>query len=271
LVDIKKGEREMLRALNSSITGMQACEKQTEIISNNIANVTTTAFKGSYGVFSDLLYQDEQKLGTNAGGDTIVPTGIQIGLGVKTAAVQRIHTQGEPRQTENPFDIFINGKGYLSIELPNGEIAYTRAGHLTKNGDGDIVTKEGYLVQPGINVGDAKDISISSSGVVSIKNGISEDWIAQGELTLTNFINETGLKSIGDNLYSETEASGAALTGAAGTENYGTFLQGWVEGSNVNHVTQITELIKAQRGYEMGSKVINAVDEMWQTANRIKG
>lgn len=260
----------MLRALNSSITGMQACEKQTEIISNNIANVSTTAFKSSYGVFSDLLYQSDQRLGTNAGGDTIIPTGLQIGLGVKTSAVQRIHTQGEPRQTENLFDVFINGKGYLSVELPNGDVVYTRAGHLTKNADGDIVTKEGYIVQPGINIGDAKEINISSTGVVSIKNDTSE-WVAQGELTLTNFVNESGLKSIGDNLYEETEASGAAITGAPGTENYGVFLQGWVESSNVNHVTQITELIKAQRGYEMGSKVINAVDEMWQTANRVKG
>ena len=260
-----------MRALSTAASGMQAHELMTDVIANNLANISTTAYKRNQAAFQDLLYQNEKRVGTNPAGDVIIPTGLQIGLGVKTAAVYRINEQGEFRQTSNTWDVAIQGKGYFSVSLPDGTIAYTRAGNLTLSPTGQLVTMDGYLIEPGIVIpNDTVEVTISEAGVVSTKAPKTTDWAIQGTILLSTFSNESGLTSEGKNLLKESEASGAPITGNPGEENRGTLLQGWLENSNVNPITEITNLITAQRGYEMGSKVIQAVDEMMQTINNSK-
>ncbi|OFX10211.1 MAG: flagellar basal-body rod protein FlgG [Alphaproteobacteria bacterium RIFOXYD12_FULL_60_8] len=261
-----------MRSLNIAATGMVAQQTNVEVISNNIANMNTTAYNRRRAEFNDLLYQN-LKRGGAASSDTgtIVPVGIQLGLGVKTAAVYRITEQGSLVNTNNTFDVAVQGKGYFQILMPSGEISYTRDGSFQINADGLVVTHEGFQVQPGITIpNDAVDVTINSSGEVLVKLDGQVTSSNVGQLQLATFANEAGLESVGNNLFLETPASGAPLQSNPGQPGYGTLLQGFLETSNVNVVAEITDLISAQRAYEMNSKVIKTSDEMMSSANNMK-
>lgn len=261
-----------MRSLNIAATGMLAQQLNVEVISNNIANLATTAFKRQRPEFQDLLYQDQRRVGaTSNEAGTIVPTGIQLGLGVKTGAVYRIHEQGTLQETENAFDLSIQGKGYFVIELPNGEQGFTRAGAFTVNQDGEIVSQQGNIISPGITIpNNAVKVSVSETGVVEATIDGQIDPSNLGQLELAIFVNENGLDAVGNNIFKQTTASGDPLTAFPGDEGYGTILQGFLETSNVDSVKEITSLIVAQRSYEMNSKVITASDEMLRTTTQLR-
>lgn len=261
-----------MRALSIGATGMLAQQLNVEVISHNIANMNTTAYQRRRAEFQDLLYQNQRRVGSNSSdANTIVPAGVQIGLGVKTAAVYRISEQGNLSLTENPLDLAINGNGYFQITLPNGDTSYTRAGALQVDADGDLVTADGFTVEPGITIPqNAVDISVNASGEVLVSLDGQTAPQNVGQLTLANFINEAGLLAIGENLMLETPASGTAITGTPGSPGFGTIQQGFLETSNVNVVDEITNLISAQRAYEMNSKVIETADQMMSTLGNIR-
>ena len=261
-----------MRSLDIAATGMLAQQLNVEVISNNIANMTTTAYKRQRAEFQDLLYQDQRRVGsTSSDAGTIVPSGIQLGLGVRPAAVYRIVEQGNLTITDNPFDLAINGPGYFTIELPSGDTGYSRAGSFQVSPDGELVTADGYIIQPGATIPtDALSVTINASGIVSaqIAGSTTEQQVGQVELAI--FPNEAGLEALGDNLFLETTASGAATVGTPGAAGFGTIKQGALETSNVNVVNEITNLIAAQRAYEMNSKVIQASDEMMANASQLR-
>ena len=261
-----------MRSLSIAATGMLAQQTNVEVISNNIANMNTTGHKRQRAEFQDLLYQDFRRVGApSSDAGTIVPTGIQIGVGVKVSGVYRIGTQGDMVLTENPLDVAIQGNGYLHVTLPDGQDAYTRAGSFQRSPTGQLVTQDGYPVQPAITIPtEAIDIAINATGEVLIKTADSVDFSNQGQLDIVIFANEAGLESIGDNLLLETPASGAPNTSTPGQPGYGTIRQGFLENSNVNPVSEITSLITAQRAYEMNSKVITASDEMMRTVTTLR-
>jgi len=261
-----------MRSLNIGATGMLAQQLNVEVISNNIANMNTTGFKRHRAEFQDLLYQNLRRVGSaSSDAGTIVPTGVQLGLGVKSAAIYRMSGQGNIMQTENPLDLAINGRGFLMVELPSGETAYTRAGSLQLSPDGDIVTADGYVVQPGITVpSDAVAISVNESGEVYVDLDGQVAPVRVGQLELANFANEAGLDEIGQNLLLETAASGTASVATPGSAGFGKIVQGALETSNVNVVSEITSLITAQRAYEMNSKVIESSDEMMRTVTQLR-
>ncbi|MDO8409989.1 MAG: flagellar basal-body rod protein FlgG [Phenylobacterium sp.] len=260
-----------MQALRTAATGMSAQQLNVEVISNNIANMNTVGFKKQRAEFQDLLYHTMERAGAMAAEGAIVPTGVQIGGGVKAGSVYRITEQGAVTQTGNPYDLAIEGRGFFQVLMPSGETAYTRAGNLSLNADGLLVTEDGYTIQPAINVpNDATSISVSKTGQVqAVRAGQTETEVV-GQIELANFVNEAGLSAIGDNLLMETAASGPANVGAPGIDGFGNLLQGYTEASNVDAVTEITSLIVAQRAYEMNSKVISAADEMLQAANSVK-
>lgn len=259
-----------MRSLNIAATGMQAMQLNVDVISQNLANQSTTGYKSQRAEFQDLIYQNLERVGTNSSdAGTIVPAGIQVGLGVKTGAIYRNTEQGTVRMTEGPLDVAVQGDGYFQVELPDGEIAYTRNGAFKLSPDGEIVTMDGFIVQPAIAVPeDAIDIAINASGEVEVLLDGQVDPLNLGQLEIATFINPPGLEAIGDNLFLETPASGDPILGIAGEEGVGTILQGYLENSNVNPVTEITNLIVAQRAYEMNSNVITASDEMLQALNQ---
>ncbi len=261
-----------MRSLSIAATGMLAQQMNVEVIANNIANVNTTGFKRQRAEFQDLLYQDLLRAGTNSSDTgTVVPSGIQIGLGVKPAAVYRITEQGNISITNNDLDLAVNGKGYFPVELPSGETGYTRAGAFGRSADGDLVTPNGYIVQPGITIpAEAIGITVNALGEVSVS--IQDQTAPQvvGQLQLANFSNEAGLQALGDNLFLETTASGLATMGNPGAAGFGTIQQGALETSNVNVVSEITNLITAQRAYEMNSRVIKASDEMLSSVVQLR-
>ena len=262
-----------MRSLSVAATGMMAQQLHVEVISNNIANMTTTGYKRRRAEFQDLLYQNQRRIGSSSSAEgTVVSAGVQLGLGVKTAAVYRIHEQGELINTENSFDLAIQGDGYFVVELPNGDLAYTRSGNFQLSPDGELVTPDGYKISPGITVPqDAVSVSINQEGTVSAKIAGQVEEQELGQLQLATFVNEAGLEAMGSNLLQETSASGEALGGPPGTEGLGTVLQGFLESSNVNPVQEITALIAAQRAYDMNSKVISASDEMMATVTQLRG
>jgi flagellar basal-body rod protein FlgG len=261
-----------MRSLSIGATGMLAQQLNVEVISHNIANMNTTAYTRRRVEFQDLLYQNLRRTGSQSADDgSLVPVGVQVGLGVKTAAVYRITTQGNLTQTQNSLDTAINGKGYFQITLPNGETAYTRAGSFQLSDDGTIVTVDGFPADPNITIPqDAIDVSINASGevLVSLDGQVAPQNV--GQFQLATFPNEAGLLAIGDNLYLETPASGAPTTGVPGDTGYGKMQQGFLETSNVNVVEEITNLITAQRAYEMNSKVIETSDQMMSTISNLR-
>ncbi len=255
-----------MKSLNIAATGMMAQQLNVDVTSNNLANLTTTGYKRQRAEFQDLMYQDMRRSGSNSSDSgTIVPTGIQVGLGVKTGAIYRNHIQGTIQQTSAPLDVAIQGRGFFVIQMPNGDTTYTRDGTFQLDANGVIVTADGYTVQPAITVpNDAKSISINSSGEVQVTIDGQVTPSNLGQLEMATFVNEPGLEALGNNLYQETVSSGAPLQGIAGLEGLGTILQGYTEASNVDPVKEITQLIVAQRAYEMNSKVISASDQMLQ-------
>ncbi len=259
-----------MRSLNIAATGIQAQQTHVDVISHNLANMTTTGYKRQRPEFQDLIYENQRRVGTNSSDvGTIVPTGTQFGLGVKTAGVYRNHNQGTVVQTENSLDVAMQGRGFFQVELPNGDFAYTRSGAFQRNQDGDIVNIDGYLLSPNITIpDDATSISINATGEVEVTIDGQIEPTNLGQLDIATFINPAGLEAIGGNLYLETEASGDPVIGLAGDEGFGSILQGFLEQSNVNPVTEITQLIVAQRAYEMNTKVITASDEMLQQLNQ---
>jgi flagellar basal-body rod protein FlgG len=251
---------------------MSAQQLNVEVISNNIANMNTVGFKRQRAEFQDLMYQNVERMGAQSSASgTVVPTGIQIGHGVKAGAVYRIGEQGSLNRTENKFDLAISGKGLFQILMPSGETAYTRAGNFAVNAEGQLVTDDGYVVQPAITIpGEARDVVVSKSGQVQAIVGDNPAPQDVGQLELATFVNEAGLEAIGDNLFMETAASGPANTGAPGEPGFGMLNQGYTESSNVDAVSEVTALIVAQRAYEMNSKVITTADEMLSAANQLK-
>jgi len=261
-----------MKALSTAATGMLAQQLNIDVISNNIANMNTTGFKRQRAEFQDLLYQNIERAGANSSdAGTVVPSGIQIGVGVRTAGVYRISDQGALQNTGNQFDIAINGKGYFNIQLPDGQNAYTRAGSFQIDQQGQLVTPQGYPVQPVITIPqDAIDVSINEQGEVSYKQDGQPNPQVAGTVDLSIFPNEIGLEAIGNNMFLESQASGAANTSQPGQNGFGTVFQGFLENANVNAVGEITSMISAQRAYELNSKVIQTADEMLQAANNLR-
>lgn len=262
----------MMRSLDIAATGMQAQTTNVETISNNIANMTTTGYKRRRAEFQDLIYQDLRRAGTMSSdtGD-LVPAGAQIGLGVRTAGIYRINEQGSLEQTGNSLDMAIEGSGYFRVTLPSGEYAYTRDGTFSLSQDGTIVTADGYPLAPNISLpSNAENITIDQTGQVQYTiSGQTTSQVA-GQIQLATFQNENGLAAMGQNLFTETTSSGTANLGTPQSQGYGSVQQGFIEESAVNVVTEITDLITAQRAYEMNSQVITASDQMLQTLTNLK-
>ena len=260
-----------MRALSIAATGMLAQQTNVEVIANNLANMNTTGYKVQRAEFQDLLYQNVEVSGAaTSDANTLLPSGIQIGVGVRTAATYRITSQGNLASTSNPYDVAIQGPGYFTIQLPDGTNAYSRDGSLALSPDGQLVTAKGYVVAPGIAVPQgALSVLINAQGQVQAVIAGQTEPQTLGQLELTRFPNEGGLQALGDNLFAETASSGAPLAGLPGTPGFGTMQQGFLETSNVNAVQEITSLITAQRAYEMNSKVISAADQMLDITSRM--
>tara|TARA_R110002126_G_scaffold51072_27_gene140186 strand:- start:413 stop:1201 length:789 start_codon:yes stop_codon:yes gene_type:complete len=259
-----------MKALSIAATGMNAQQTNLEVIANNIANINTTGFKRSRAEFSDLLYQVERSQGVpNTGNQAIVPEGAHIGLGVQTSAVRKLHIQGSLSGTSNKLDLALVGRGWFQIETPTGETLYSRAGTFNTNAEGALVNIDGYEVAGGITFPDnTSEVVINRSGQVFARVGNDANLTQLGQLTLANFINEAGLEPLGDNLFRETAASGGATLGTPDDPGFAHVQQGYLEASNVDPIKEITDMISAQRAYEMNSKVIKAADEMASTVTQ---
>jgi flagellar basal-body rod protein FlgG len=260
-----------MRSLDIASTGMQAQQTNVEVISNNIANMNTTGFKRQRPEFQDLLYQNMRRVGSSSSDNgTVVPSGAQVGLGVKTAAVYRINEQGNLQQTSNQLDLAIQGNGFFQVTLPSGDTAYTRDGTLALSPTGEIVTADGYIVQPGITIPTtATGVTINANGEVlaTLPGQVAPQNV--GQLQISVFPNTAGLEASGGNLFTQTAASGSAQSGVPGSPGFGSVMQGFVETSNVNVVSEMTNLITAQRAYEMNSRVISASDDMLSTITKL--
>jgi flagellar basal-body rod protein FlgG len=261
-----------MRSLDIGATGMLAQQTNVDVISNNIANMTTSGFKRQRVDFKDLIYQNIDKPGSQSSdANTTLPSGLQLGLGVRVGSVYRIHEQGPLQNTDNPFDLAITGKGFFQVTMPNGDTGYTRSGVLQVNQNGEMVTSQGYLLTPGITIPqNATAVDINQNGQVFATLTGQTAPSNLGQIQIAGFVNPAGLDSIGDNLFLETEASGSPTTGNPGTDDLGMIQQGSLESSNVNVVEEMTQLITAQRAYEMNSNVISTSDEMLQTVTQIR-
>jgi flagellar basal-body rod protein FlgG len=261
-----------MRSMDIAATGMLAQQLNVEVISNNIANLNTTGFKRQRAEFQDLLYQNQRRVGSQSSDQgTIVPVGVQIGIGVKAAAVYRITEQGNLLKTDNPIDCAIQGKGFFQIKMPDGSTAYTRSGSFQLSPTGEIVTADGLVVSPGLTLpADTVTVTINGSGQVLAQISGQTAQQTVGQIELANFPNEAGLQNIGGNLLTETAASGSPVTGLPATVGFGSLQQGFLETSNVNVVSEITNLITAQRAYEMNSKVIQVSDQMSSSLNNFR-
>lgn len=261
-----------MNALQIAASGMSAQQMKVDVVSNNLANMSTTGYNARRADFADLMYQQVQKPGTiSSESGTMLPTGVQLGMGVRPSSVSVILAQGALSQTGGDLDVAVEGKGYLEVTLPSGAIAYTRDGALKRTADGLIVTADGDQVNPAMTIpADAKSVAINPSGQVYAYFEGQLNPTLLGQFTLATFSNEKGLEATGSNLFLESPASGAAIEGAPGADGFGLLRQGYLEESSVDAVHEITELIKAQRGYELNAKVITAVDEMMSTTTQVK-
>ncbi|GAA7693775.1 flagellar basal-body rod protein FlgG [Helicobacter pylori] len=261
----------MLRSLYSATSGMLAQQTHIDTTSNNIANVNTTGFKKSRADFNDLFYQAMQYAGTNTSNTTLSPDGMEVGLGVRPSAITKMFSQGSPKETENNLDVAITGKGFFQVQLPDGTTAYTRSGNFKLDEQGNLVTSEGYLLIPQITLPeDTTQVDIGVDGTVSVTQGLQTTSNVIGQITLASFVNPAGLHSMGDNLFSITNASGDAIVGNPDSQGLGKLRQGFLELSNVRLVEEMTDLITAQRAYEANSKSIQTADAMLQTVNSLK-
>ncbi len=250
-------------ALHVAKTGLSAQDTQLKVISNNLANVSTVGFKKDRLEFEDLLYQVRRQPGAATGEDSQLPSGLQLGSGVRTVSTQKLFHTGDMQITDQPFDLAINGRGFLQVQQPNGDIGYTRNGELHLDGENRLVTAEGYLIEPAITLPDQViNFSVGGDGTVSVTVAGDPNPVELGQLELADFVNPQGLQAIGQNLFNETAASGAPIVGIPGEEGRGILKQGMLEGSNVNAVEELVDMITTQRAYEMNSKVISTADEM---------
>lgn len=261
-----------MKALYIASTGMSAQERNVEVISNNIANMRTTGFKRQRAEFQDLLYQQVTRAGAQTSDqNTMVPAGLEIGSGVRTVSTPRVMSQGTVSMTERELDVAIRGEGFLMVELPDGRTAYTRDGSLERSPEGTLVNSVGYQISPGITIpGDARGVSIAPDGTVEAFLGTDSVPTQLGQLQLARFTNKSGLESMGDNLFLETAASGPAQMGVPNTDGTGDLLQNYLEMANVNSVTEIADLIAAQRAYEMNARVISGADQMMQATSQLR-
>jgi flagellar basal-body rod protein FlgG len=261
-----------MQALYTASTGMAAQETNVNVISNNIANMRTTGYKRQRAEFQDLLYQEYRRAGsTTSDTGTQLPVGIEIGSGVRISATTRDMSQGAVAASGKDLDMAVQGDGYFVVDLPNGQTAYTRDGSFERDGTGKLVTQDGYTVEPGITIPDnANTISISPDGIVSAVVGTDTTPTQLGQVQLARFVNKGGLESVGNNLFTETPSSGPAQVGTAGTDGVGTIMQSYLEGSNVDAVTEISDLIAAQRAYEMNARVVTGADQMLQTTAQMQ-
>jgi flagellar basal-body rod protein FlgG len=261
-----------MKALQIAASGMAAQQMRVDVVSNNLANMSTTGYNTRRAEFADLHYQQLARPGTiSAQNGAMLPTGVQLGLGVRPAAVSIVLAQGSISATGGDLDVAIEGKGYLEVTLPSGATAYTRDGGLKRTGDGLIVNAEGYQVNPGITIpSDAISVSVNADGEVYAYFSGEVQPSLLGQFTLTGFTNDKGLEAMGSNLFLESPASGPPLTGSAGEEGLGTLRQGYLEESSVDAVKEVTELIKAQRGYELNAKVITAADQMLSATTQLR-
>lgn len=260
----------MIRSLYIAKTGLEAQQTNLDVISNNLANVSTNGFKRSRAVFEDLLYQTVRQPGAQSSQQTNVPTGLQVGTGVKTVTAIRIHTQGNLQLTGNALDVAINGQGFFQILLPDGTTAYTRDGSFHVDANGQVVNSDGYPLQPAIVIPpNATDINIAPDGTVTVQQPGQVDPVQVGQIQLATFINPAGLSSMGQNLYLETAASGVPTVTEPGTNGAGVLNQKYVETSNVNVVEELVNMIQAQRAYELNSKAITVSDQMLQRLGQL--
>ena len=255
----------MIRSLSIAKTGLDAQQMHLDVISNNLANVGTTGFKRSRAVFEDLLYQNMRQVGGQSSDQTRLPSGLQLGTGVRIVATERIHTQGNPTKTDNSKDVAINGNGFFQVLMPDGTTAYTRDGSFQSDQNGQLVTSSGFPVQPSITLPqNATSLTIGRDGIVSVTQAGSTASVQVGQLQLATFLNPTGLQSTGENLYVESDASGGPNQTAPGQNGAGILNQGYVEASNVNVVEELVNMIQAQRSYEINSKAVQTSDQMLQ-------
>ncbi|WP_310564393.1 flagellar basal-body rod protein FlgG [Hydrogenophaga sp.] len=260
----------MINSLWISKTGMQAQQTQLDVISNNLANVSTNGFKRANAVFEDLMYQNLRQVGANSSEQSELPTGLQLGLGVRTVATSRSFTQGSLQQSGNNLDLAINGSGFLQVTMPDGTVGYTRDGSLQLDAQGRMVTSSGYPLTAGITIpAEAQSVTVSADGVVSAKMPGQATPQQVGNIELANFVNPAGLEPRGQNLFSESLASGNPINGAPGSAGMGNLMQGFVETSNVNVVQELVTMIQTQRAYEMNSKAITTSDQMLQRLSQL--
>ncbi|MEP7206000.1 MAG: flagellar basal-body rod protein FlgG [Casimicrobiaceae bacterium] len=260
----------MIRSLWIAKTGLDAQQTQLDVVSNNLANVGTAGFKRSRAVFEDLLYQTLRQPGAQSSQQTQLPTGLQLGTGVRAVATERIFTQGNLQQSGNSLDVAINGQGFLQVQLPDGSTGFSRDGSLHRDAQGQLVTSSGYPLQPAITIpANAQTITIGRDGTVSVAQAGQAAPTQVGAIQLANFLNPAGLQALGENLYSETAASGAPTTNAPGANGLGTLQQGYIETSNVNVVEELVNMIQTQRAYEINSKAVQTSDQMLQRLSQL--
>jgi flagellar basal-body rod protein FlgG len=260
----------MIRSLFIAKTGLDAQQTQLDVVSNNLANVSTAGFKKARPVFEDLLYQTVRQAGAQSTQQTQLPTGLQLGTGVRSVATERVFTQGNLQQSSNSLDVAINGQGFFQVALPDGTTAYTRDGSLHLDNQGQLVTSSGYAVSPAITIpANAQVVTIGNDGIVTVTQQGTAAPTTVGTIQLANFINPAGLEARGENLYLETAASGAPTTNTPGSNGVGTLKQGYIETSNVNVVEELVNMIQTQRAYEINSKAIQTSDQMLQRLSQI--
>lgn len=261
----------MIKALNTAATGLQAQQTNMEVVSNNLANVSTNGFKKSRAEFEDLMYQTQKEPGAATGLNAVSPTGVQTGLGVKVGAVQKDFTGGSAIVTKNPFDMQIEGAGFFQVLTPDGQVGYTRDGAFKRDPNGRLIDKNGNTLQPEITIpADAAGVDISSTGEVKIIMNLNDAPTTVGQIDIVNFVNPAGLRSMGKNVFTQSSASGQPITTRPGQQGTGFISQGQLEGSNVNIVDEMVNMITAQRFYETNSKAVQAADQMLQSINNLR-